>query len=139
MLAMKKRGFGVGKWNGVGGKIKSDEPILSAAIREINEEIGVTVSVGDLMPMGEITFSFADNAGWDNHMHIFCIKNWKGEPAESEEMRPRWFDINKLPFGEMWVDDPHWLPDVLKGKKINGQFSFNTKGDAIVTFAVRAV
>ena len=24
LLAMKKRGFGVGKWNGVGGKVKAE-------------------------------------------------------------------------------------------------------------------
>ena len=42
LLAMKKRGFGVGKWNGVGGKPNPDEDIVSTAIRESQEEIGVT-------------------------------------------------------------------------------------------------
>lgn len=27
LLAMKKRGFGVGKWNGAGGKLKDGETI----------------------------------------------------------------------------------------------------------------
>ena len=34
LLAMKKRGFGAGKWNGVGGKVKDGETIKQAAIRE---------------------------------------------------------------------------------------------------------
>ena len=37
LLAMKKRGFGAGKWNGVGGKIdpaKGDKNIIEAAMRE---------------------------------------------------------------------------------------------------------
>ncbi len=34
LLGMKKRGFGVGKWNGFGGKVKlGEESILDGAIR----------------------------------------------------------------------------------------------------------
>lgn len=43
LLAMKKRGFGQGKWNGVGGKPNEGEKIEVAADREILEEIGVEV------------------------------------------------------------------------------------------------
>jgi 8-oxo-dGTP pyrophosphatase MutT (NUDIX family) len=42
LLAMKKRGFGQGKWNGAGGKAEPGETPLQAAIRETEEEIGVT-------------------------------------------------------------------------------------------------
>ena len=35
---MKKRGFGEGRWNGYGGKIKEGETIEESAIREIEEE-----------------------------------------------------------------------------------------------------
>ena len=41
LLAMKKRGFGKGKWNGVGGKVQRGETTKEAAIRETKEEIGV--------------------------------------------------------------------------------------------------
>ena len=33
LLGMKKRGFGVGRWNGFGGKVDADETILEAAKR----------------------------------------------------------------------------------------------------------
>lgn len=42
LLAMKKRGFGAGNWNGVGGKIEAGESIEQALVRECQEEIGVT-------------------------------------------------------------------------------------------------
>ncbi|MCP5842996.1 NUDIX domain-containing protein, partial [Klebsiella pneumoniae] len=42
LLAMKKRGFGAGKWNGVGGKIEAGETIEDALVRECQEEINVT-------------------------------------------------------------------------------------------------
>ena len=34
MLGLKKRGFGVGKYNGFGGKVGLNESIIDAAIRE---------------------------------------------------------------------------------------------------------
>ena len=33
LLAMKKRGFGEGRWNGVGGKVEKDETVEQAMIR----------------------------------------------------------------------------------------------------------
>ncbi|HAM37373.1 TPA: hypothetical protein DCP42_01480, partial [Patescibacteria group bacterium] len=42
LLAMKKRGFGKDRWNGVGGKPDGEETILETAIRETQEEIEVT-------------------------------------------------------------------------------------------------
>ena len=42
LLAMKKRGFGEGKYNGVGGKIDKGETPEQAMIREVQEEILVT-------------------------------------------------------------------------------------------------
>ena len=33
LLGMKKRGFGVGRWNGFGGKVHSDETVLEGAKR----------------------------------------------------------------------------------------------------------
>lgn len=38
---MKKRGFGVGKWNGSGGKIQPGETPEDTAVREVKEEIGI--------------------------------------------------------------------------------------------------
>ena len=33
LLGMKKRGFGMGRWNGFGGKVHSDETVEEGAIR----------------------------------------------------------------------------------------------------------
>ena len=40
LMAMKKRGYGVGKLCGPGGKLQDGETPLQAAIRETEEEIG---------------------------------------------------------------------------------------------------
>lgn len=61
LLARKKRGFSVEKWNGAGGKVQSDESVRDAAKRECMEEVGFFPSV--LEPLGVIEFHYAD-ASW---------------------------------------------------------------------------
>lgn len=59
LLGEKKRGFGMGKWNGFGGKVEpSDTTIAAAAAREIQEEANVSVHTNDLEPRGVLTFTF---------------------------------------------------------------------------------
>ena len=48
LLGMKKRGFGVGKWNGFGGKVEPGETVVEAAAREVTEECGYSVKTEDL-------------------------------------------------------------------------------------------
>lgn len=48
LLGMKKRGFGVGKWNGFGGKVEAGETIPDAAAREVREECGYIVKPSEL-------------------------------------------------------------------------------------------
>ncbi len=122
LLAMKKRGFGVGKWNGVGGKVEFGEKIIDAAIREAKEEIGVDVK--NIEKYGFFDFKFADKPMWNQGVTLFVAKEWVGEPAESEEMMPKWFSHNEIPYQEMWPDDAHWMPHVLQGKKVEASFVF---------------
>ena len=125
LLAMKKRGFGVGKWNGVGGKPNPGEDIVNTAIRESQEEIGVT----PLNPHKAAVFKYYsphDNFGM--HVWIFTATKWQGEPTESEEMKPQWFNHNNIPYTQMWSDDEVWMPKVLDGKLLKGSFMFDKDG-----------
>ena len=125
-LAMKKRGFGVGRWNGVGGKVEAgDKNIEEAASRETNEEINVKIS--DLKKVAELTFYFPHNPAWDQLVHVYFVEKWEGEPEETEEMRPKWFKTDNLPFADMWPDDIFWLPWVLEGNLVKATFKFGEK------------
>lgn len=144
LLAAKKRslsGFDVaiGKWNGVGGKVEEGESIKLAAAREINEEIGVNVKEDDLEEVGNIKFHFKDKPDWNQHVHIFVARNWDGEPTETEEMMPQWYKHHEIPFHLMWDDDKHWLPLILAGKKIEGEFHFNEDGSEFTDFNIREI
>lgn len=132
LLAMKKRGFGEGKFNGVGGKVAASETIPSAAVREAKEEIGVDIDPADLMKVAELRFSFEEKPDWSIHCHTFFCTKWVGEPVESEEMAPRWFPIDMIPFDRMWIDDQYWLPLVLDGGKVDAAFHFNSDGSEIL-------
>ena len=136
LLAMKKRGFGVGKINGVGGKVGKGETIETAAVREAHEEVGVVIQEKDLVKAGELVFHFKDKPEWSINCHVFFTRAWDGEPAESEEMAPKWFDISNLPFDRMWVDDKYWLPMVLRGDYVQAEFNFNNDGSELIQYKI---
>lgn len=124
LLAMKKRGFGEGKFNGVGGKIEANETPEMAMIRETQEEILVTPT--EYTKVGIIEFiEYFKGSKANIIFHLFVATNWVGEPQESEEMKPQWFDIDNIPYDQMFKDDKYWMPYVLEGKKINGFFEFD--------------
>ena len=127
-LAMKKRGFGIDKWNGYGGKIEAGETVERAAVREIKEEIGVEVDESNLQLAAKFIFYFPYKPEWDHNVVVFLIRKWQGEPIETEEMRPQWFGFDQIPFESMWPDDRIWLPEVLAGKKLEGEWYFAENG-----------
>lgn len=125
LLAMKKRGFGEGNWNGVGGKPDKDESIEDAAIRETQEEIGVIPK--NIKQVATLDFYFPNvpqDKDWNQQVVVYLAEEWEGEPIETEEMKPQWYNKDSLPFDSMWPDDKHWLPPVLEGKFVTAEFMF---------------
>jgi 8-oxo-dGTP pyrophosphatase MutT (NUDIX family) len=135
-LAMKKRGFGAGRWNGVGGKVNEGESIEEGAVREAAEEISVKIK--DLKKIACISFVFPHNSLLDQLVHVYFTENWEGEPQESEEMNPKWLNVSDIPYSEMWPDDIFWLPRVLRGELIKARFVFG-EGDTIKDQEVEGV
>ena len=124
LLAMKKRGFGKGKWNGMGGKRHQNETIEHTSIRETEEEVGITIL--SQRRAAELDFYFFDDPEISFNVTVFIADDWDGEPVETEEMAPRWFSFVDIPFDRMWPDDRIWLPLVLfENKVVKGEFLFN--------------
>ena len=129
LLAMKKRGFGAGKWNGTGGKVEPGESIEHAALRECQEEIGVTPL--DPRQFGVLQFDMADDPTFQSEVHIFVAHAWQGQPHETEEMRPKWFKTSEIPYYDMWSDDKFWLPLLLAAQSFEGHFTLTTAGTLV--------
>jgi len=127
LLGMKKHGFGVGRWNGFGGKVEEKETIEAGAMRELREE--AEIEAVELNKVGVIDFEF-ENDPKLLEVHIFLVTKFIGEPKETEEMKPQWFDVGKIPYNQMWSDDIYWLPMLLDGKKFKGKFLFDKPSNA---------
>lgn len=130
LLAMKKKGFGAGKWNGMGGKFdknKKDRNLIDTAIRETREEIGVESK--SLEDVATLKFYFPKPPHY--RVEVFIVKSWENTPRESEEMKPRWFKMKEIPYNKMWIDDQFWLPKVLNNRKVKAEFTFG-EGEKII-------
>jgi mutator protein MutT len=130
LLARKKRGFGEGKYNGVGGKLEKGETPEEAMIRECQEEISITPT--EYEKVGEMEFlEYIKNNKVSLVFHLYVATKWIGKPTESEEMFPKWFNIDEIPYDEMFSDDKYWLPLLLENKKFNGFFEFDENWNLI--------
>jgi len=109
LLGLKKRGLGQGLWNGFGGKVEPGESIIRGAIRELKEESGLDVDEKDLRPTAVMHFPFVGESEV-LEVHIFRTSTFTGEVQESEEMLPKWWPKDELPFQLMWPDDRVWFP-----------------------------
>ena len=55
---------------------------------------------------------------------VFATSSFEGKPQETEEMIPQWFDMDSIPYDQMWEDDRLWYPLLLQGKHFIGDFDF---------------
>ena len=133
LLAMKKRGFGAGKWNGFGGKLQNGESVRRAAVRELRGESGLIAEENALRQIAFLKFYFDNVLVFE--CHAFVLSEWKGHPRETPEMgSPTWYQIDRIPYKQMWVDDEIWLPKALSGKQNNWTFYFDKEGEEVLDF-----
>ncbi len=121
LLIHKKTGLGKGKINAPGGRIEAGEMPMDAAVRETEEETGLTPL--NLKQMGVLSFIFTD--GYSLKGFVYFADDCTGDLLETDEADPFWQPADKIPYDEMWEDDRHWLPKAIDGKFINGKFIFD--------------
>ena len=128
LLIDKKTGLGKGKVNGPGGKVEKGESPEACAVRECQEELGITVSA--LQYCGQHRFQFVD--GYSIHVWVYKTGQFDGVPTETPEARPLWVDLDKIPYELMWEDDEIWVPMMLRGERFNGRWIFD--GDRMLDY-----
>jgi len=123
LLQRKAQGlFGEGRWNAPGGKMLAGELPEKAAAREMLEETGLRVS--GVRFNGILNFYLGDSKELDQTVFAFSCKKFTGKMRDSSEGGLRWFSVDAIPYREMWQDDRVWLPLLLDGKSLVGDFYF---------------
>jgi ADP-ribose pyrophosphatase YjhB (NUDIX family) len=102
------------KWNGIGGFANEGEPLKDAAIREVEEEVGVVIDRESLEYVGRVL----ENNNFT--LYVFIADKWSGEIKIKDDTlkQLQWFSPRNIPYKDMWPDNEYWLPDILSGKKI---------------------
>ncbi len=126
LLINKKTGLGKGKVNGPGGKVDPGESPEACAVRECQEELGITVS--NLEYCGQHRFQFVD--GYSIHVWVYRTREFTGVPRETREAAPLWVKLDSIPYDDMWEDDRYWLPMVLSGERFQTRWIFD--GDTML-------
>jgi len=82
-----------GLWEFPGGKVEHGEPPEQSLIRELKEELGISVSEDCLAPL-----TFASHAYPDFHllMPLYICRRWEGTVTAAEGQRLAWVRPNRL-------------------------------------------
>ncbi|WP_309067360.1 NUDIX domain-containing protein [Microbacterium sp.] len=93
-------GYYDGHWAaGAAGHVEQGESLLQAAVREVSEELGVGVAVGDLEFL-TLEHRTGGGAAIDERIDVFFgCRTWDGTPALQEDKASdlRWFALSALP------------------------------------------
>lgn len=93
LLVQESRGIARGKWNFPGGKIEVEEDIISCAIREVEEEIGIKTKPKYLVGVYQIWPKSKENI----IVFVFKSEILKGKLKKSKEiMNLKWFSIEEI-------------------------------------------
>ncbi|ORX67932.1 7,8-dihydro-8-oxoguanine triphosphatase [Linderina pennispora] len=133
LLGLKKRGMGEGLWNGFGGKPEPGETMDQCAIRELQEESSLTATAMDRVAVLIMRLE----SGPERVIFVYTVTGFSGDVCESDEMRPRWFDLENLPYSQAYTEARIWWPYMLAGRTFVADFTFND--DSIVRQECREV
>lgn len=99
-ILMQQRPAGkahAGLWEFPGGKVEQGESPETALVREIAEELAITVRADDLEP-----FAFASGGalpGSDSSailLLLYRCRHWQGEPQNLDAAAVEWFDLKDM-------------------------------------------
>jgi 8-oxo-dGTP diphosphatase len=111
LLAQRPEGKALaGLWEFPGGKLEPGERPEATLIRELHEEIGITVQEACLAPL-----TFASHAYDDFHllMPLYICRRWDGAVIAREGQNLAWVRANKLRDYKMPPADLPLLPHLI--------------------------
>lgn len=108
-----------GYWNFPGGLVEEHETLMNAAIREAQEEIGVTLNADDMRLVQVLHVCKSDSNTKDIIGFYFLAESWQGTPLNNEPHRHSeigWFDVDSLP--EKLTDHARLTIEGIKNNRI---------------------
>jgi len=95
-----------GNWAVIGGAIEPDESPQTAAVREAEEEAGVTVRLGTLLgvlggPEFRLTYPNGDQTSYVSVLYEAEVVAGEPTPDGDETLEARWWPADGLPFDHM--------------------------------------
>jgi 8-oxo-dGTP diphosphatase len=111
LLAQRPPGKALaGLWEFPGGKLKPGERPEATLIRELQEEIGITVKEACLAPL-----TFASHAYDDFHllMPLYICRRWEGQIVAREGQELAWVRASKLRDYDMPPADIPLIPHLM--------------------------
>lgn len=136
LLMRKQEGFGAGKLNAPGGKLREGETPEECIVREVFEETGLRLS--SLKKHGVLHFYFGEKDDPDWVVYVFSSTSFNGELKPSTEGPLEWVEVDRLPYDEMWEDDRHWVPLLLEDRCFSGEFHFDESGEKLLHHSLSA-
>ena len=89
------------KWIGIGGKFEEGESPDECLVREVKEEVGLTLNSYKFR--GLVTFV---SEAWETeYMHLFTSDDFNGIPTECDEGIPKWIEKNQVKSLPIWEGD----------------------------------
>lgn len=129
-LAYKTDKIGVDQLNGFGGGVEDGETIDQAAVREVKEEAGVAIDLGDLERRALVYCNNYNKQGepFVCKLYVTAARRWRGELALQVDSKMRdlaWYPVAKLPIEQLMFGDRAWIERVLTGELLLGEIFYS--------------